>query len=109
MTISSTTVNVSYTGDASTTEFPVTFSFKGTGTSAEIEVVERTIATGAEVTKAVTTDYTVSGGNGSTGTVTAVTAPAATVEWHIRRGNLKEALILLERELPTLKGIARLN
>ena len=31
------------------------------------------------------------------------------VAWHIERGNLKEALILLERELPTLKGISRLN
>jgi hypothetical protein len=31
------------------------------------------------------------------------------VAWHIQRGNLKEALILLERELPELKGIARLN
>jgi hypothetical protein len=31
------------------------------------------------------------------------------VIWNIERGNLKEALILLERELPTLKGIARLN
>lgn len=31
------------------------------------------------------------------------------VAWHIERGNLKEALILLERELPELKGISRLN
>jgi hypothetical protein len=31
------------------------------------------------------------------------------VVWNIERGNLKEALILLERELPALKGIARLN
>jgi hypothetical protein len=31
------------------------------------------------------------------------------VAWHIERGNLKEALILLERELPELKGISSLN
>jgi hypothetical protein len=31
------------------------------------------------------------------------------VIWNIERGNLKEALILLERELPELEGIARLN
>ncbi len=31
------------------------------------------------------------------------------VAWNIERGNLKEALILLERELPELKGIASLN
>ena len=85
MTISSTTTTVSYTGNGSTVAFPVTFPFFGTGTSAEIEVIERTIATGVEVTKEVTTHYTVSGGNNSTGTVTAGTAPADTVQWHIRR------------------------
>jgi hypothetical protein len=31
------------------------------------------------------------------------------VAWHIQRGELKEALIQLERELPVLKGIATLN
>ena len=85
MTISSTTTTVSYTGDNSTTSFPVTFPFLGTGSSSEIVVVERTIAKGAEATEIYTTHYTVSGGSGSTGTVTAVSAPADTVEWHIRR------------------------
>jgi hypothetical protein len=33
----------------------------------------------------------------------------ADVAWHIQRGNLKEALILLEREVTELKGIAALN
>ena len=41
MTISSTTTAVSYTGNGSTTAFPVTFAFFGTGTSSEIEVIER--------------------------------------------------------------------
>jgi hypothetical protein len=31
------------------------------------------------------------------------------VAWHIQRGELKEALILLERQIPKLKGIASLN
>lgn len=31
------------------------------------------------------------------------------VAWHVNRGELKEALILLEREIPELKGIASLN
>jgi hypothetical protein len=31
------------------------------------------------------------------------------VVWNIERGNLKEALIQLEREVPELKGIASLN
>jgi hypothetical protein len=85
MTVSSTTTQVSYTGDNSTTNFTVTFPFLGTGSTSELTVVERTIATGAEVTKSYTTDYTVTGGEGSTGTVIAVSAPASTVEWHIRR------------------------
>lgn len=86
MTVSTTTAVKSYTGDGSTTAFPTVFVFS---TSADIEVIQRTISTGAESTLTLTTDYTVSGGGGTghpaTGTVTAVTAPAATVEWHIRR------------------------
>jgi hypothetical protein len=31
------------------------------------------------------------------------------VVWNIQRGELKEALILLERQIPKLKGIASLN
>jgi hypothetical protein len=85
MSVSATTTKVSYTGDASTTSFAVTFPFKGTGATSELTVVERTIATGAEVTKTYTTHFTVTGGSGATGTVIAVTAPATTVEWHIRR------------------------
>lgn len=85
MTISSTTTKLSYTGNGSTTAFPVTFSFFGSGATSELIVIERVIATGAETTKTYSTHYTISGGNGSTGTVTAGTAPANTVQWHIRR------------------------
>ena len=75
MTVTTTTTKVSYTGDSSTVAFAVSYPFQGTGSSAEITVVERTIATGAEVTKTNVTHYAVTGGDGSTGTVTAVTAP----------------------------------
>jgi len=85
MTISSTTNTVSYTGNGSTTEFAVNYVFFGTGTSAEIEVVEVVIATGAESVKSNGSDFTVSGGNGATGTVTAAVAPASTVKWVINR------------------------
>tara|TARA_X000001382_G_scaffold14966_1_gene9608 strand:+ start:2771 stop:3469 length:699 start_codon:yes stop_codon:yes gene_type:complete len=85
MTISGVTNTVSYTGNGSTTAFAVTFPFFGTGSTAELEVIERTIATGAESTKTYSTHYTVTGGEGSTGTVTAGSAPADTVQWHIRR------------------------
>lgn len=82
MTISTTDSTEKYTGNGATTAFPVGFVFFDAD---ELEVIERTIATGAEVTKALSTDYTVSGGAGDVGTVTANTAPASTVEWHIRR------------------------
>jgi hypothetical protein len=85
MTVSSTTTSVSYTGDASTTDFAVTFPFLGTGSSSELTVVERVIATGAETTKSYTSHFTVTGGDGETGTVIAASAPASTVQWHIRR------------------------
>ena len=85
MAVSTTTTSVSYTGNGSTTSFAVTFPFQGTGANAELQVVERVIATGAETVKTYTTHYTVTGGSGSTGTVVAASAPASTVQWHIRR------------------------
>jgi hypothetical protein len=85
MTISGTYTPDAYTGNGSTTAFPVTFVFFGTSTNAEIEVIERVVATGVESTKVNGTDYTVTGGSGATGTVTAATAPASTVQWIIRR------------------------
>ena len=85
MVVSATTTTKSYTGDGSTTSFPTTFVFKGTGSSAELEVIQRTISTGVESTLSYSTHYTVTGGSGSTGTVVAASAPADTVQWHIRR------------------------
>lgn len=85
MTVTATTSTKSYTGDGSTTSFPTTFAFQGTGSAAELTVVQRTIATGAETTLSYSTHFTVTGGDGSTGTVVAGSAPADTVQWHIRR------------------------
>ncbi len=85
MTISTTTNTVSYTGNGSTTAFAVPYVFFGTATSAEIQVVQVTTATGAESIKSNGTDFTVSGGSGATGTVTAAVAPATTVKWVINR------------------------
>ena len=87
MTVSTTNASKTYDGDNSTTAFPTTFAFN---TSDDIEVIERIKATGVETTKTLTTDYTVAGGGGAgsepaTGTVNAVTAPADTVSWTIRR------------------------
>ena len=90
MTINTTTTRVSYTGDGVTTAFAVPFVFFG---ASELEVISRVIATGAETVLALTTNYTVSGGNGSTGTVTAIVAPAATVQWVIRRKTARTQLV----------------
>lgn len=86
MTVSSTVTRVTYAGDGATTAFATTFPFFA---AAEIEVVERVIATGAETLKTLTTHYTVSGGQGATGTVTAAVAPPAGVQWVLRRNTAR--------------------
>lgn len=85
MTINATATTLSYDGNGSTTAFPVSFQFFGTATTAELKVIEVTISTGAEALKTNGSDYTVSGGNGATGTVTASTAPASGKRWVIIR------------------------
>lgn len=80
MSISSIIRHVGYDGDGVSVDFAVTFPFFA---SSEIEVIERTVATGAETSKSLTTHYTVSGGNGDIGTVTMLVAPAVGVELHV--------------------------
>lgn len=82
MTVSSTLTRVAYAGDGSTTAFPVPFVFLN---ASDLEVIERAIATGEETSKSLSTHYTVSGGGGTTGTVTALIAPPASKQWVIRR------------------------
>lgn len=82
MTISNTVVRVAYSGDGVSTSFAVPFAFFGPD---EIEVIERDTVTGSEFPRTLTTHYSVQGGNDGTGTVIAVTPPAAGREWHIRR------------------------
>jgi hypothetical protein len=88
VTISSTENRVAYTGNGSTVAFSFPYAFLST---ADLVVVETVIATGVQTIKALGTDYTVSGtadanGNYPDGaTVTAVSAPAATVTWTIYR------------------------
>ena len=72
MTLTSTTTTVSYSGNGSTTAFSVTYHFFDED---EIEVYLIS-STGAETLQDLGTDYTVTGGNGTTGTVTFGTAPA---------------------------------
>ena len=66
MTISTTIIKNSYNGTGSQDVFPYTFKITA---NADIQVIIRS-NTGVETVKNLTTHYTVSGGNGSTGTVT---------------------------------------
>jgi hypothetical protein len=81
---------VSYTGDGINVAFAVPFSFFD---PADVSVIERTIASGVETAKLLNVDYTVAGGGGSTGTVTASLAPASTKQWIILRATPLTQLI----------------
>jgi len=77
MTISTTIIKNSYSGNGSTTAF--TYNFKITAET-EIEVIVKTNATGAESVRSIgtgSTNYAVSGVGNNSGTVTFVTAPTS--------------------------------
>lgn len=71
MTLTSSTNRVQYSGDGSTVSFPVTFVFWDAD---DLQVI-LTSSSGVETTWVRGTQYTVSGGSGSTGTVTVDTSP----------------------------------
>ena len=92
MTISTTTIKNSYSGDGSTTAF--TYTFKITDQD-DIDVIIRS-ANGTETTKTITTHYTVSGvGNAGGGTIT------------FTSGNIPTATetVLLRRSTPLTQGV----
>jgi len=66
MTLSSTTVKVSYSGDDATTAFACTFVFWD---DSDVKVIHRD-SSGTETDYVQGTNYTITGGSGSTGTVT---------------------------------------
>jgi hypothetical protein len=82
-TVSSTDNKIIYVGDDTTTIFPYNFKiFDDT----DLVVTLQVIATGAETTQTITTDYTVSGaGEASGGNVTMITAPEDTENLIIKR------------------------
>lgn len=82
MTISTQISRIDYLGNGVTTSFPVPFTFFGLD---ELQVVERKNDTGDETVLTRGSAYSVTGGGGAVGTVTAAVAPAATVQWTIRR------------------------
>jgi hypothetical protein len=86
MTISSTTVRNSYSGNGSTTVFAYTFKILDDD---EIQVIIRS-STGTETTKTKTTHYTVSGvGSSGGGNITFLTAPGSTETVVLKRNTTK--------------------
>lgn len=88
MAISTTQNRAAYNGNGVTTAFSFPYAFQA---QTDLKVIETVIATGVQTTKALTTDYTISGttdGQGfypSGGTVTMLTAPASTIRLTIYR------------------------
>lgn len=85
MTISNEVDKVSYTGTGANTALSTTFPFFD---DTDLVVTKRITATGVETVLTPTTHYTVSGGDGSTGTVTPVDGATdfpTTVTWTISR------------------------
>ena len=91
MTIANETQRTSYTGTGVTTALPVGFKFYA---SSELVVTKRVTASGAE-TVLSTSLYSVTGGDGATGTVTPVSGSdfPTTVTWTITRAAPKTQLL----------------
>jgi len=86
MTISTTIIKNSYSGNASQTVFPYTFKIS---VNADIQVILRSVL-GTETVKSISTDYTVSGaGDANGGNVTMVVAPASGETLVIRRATVQ--------------------
>lgn len=84
MTVSTNVNKVSYAGDDVTLAFALGAGFIFFDET-ELEVKLRVDATGVSTTQVLTTDYTVSGGAGVTGTVTMIVEPATGETLTIRR------------------------
>ena len=73
MTLSSTISRISYSGNGATVDFAFPYRFLA---DADLVVIQKVTATGAETLKTLTTHYTVNGaGDQAGGTVTMLTAP----------------------------------
>ena len=97
MTISTTIIKNSYSGNASQTVFPYTFKIS---VDADIQVILRS-ALGTETVKSISTDYTVSGaGDANGGNVTMVVAPASGETLVIRRATIQTQTIDLVENDP---------
>ncbi len=90
MTVSSTINRISHEGNGVTAVFAVPFAFFDAD---ELQVIERVTASGAEIVKSLDNDYTVQGGNGEAGAITASAAPSSAVSWTIFRRTKRTQLV----------------
>lgn len=97
MTMPTTSSRVDYAGDGTSTAFAVPFRFFD---QTELRVLERDTPTGAETALTLGSHYSVSGGNGSTGSVTALVAPASTKQWTILRNTRRTQDVDLQPNAP---------
>ena len=99
MTVSTETARIVYNGNGATTAFPTEFQFYD---DADLVVTSVVTATGVETVKTITTHYTVSGGDGSTGTVTMLTAPATGTRLVIQRVStlIQDTDLIVQGEIP---------
>ncbi|MAO20350.1 MAG: hypothetical protein CMJ25_06310 [Phycisphaerae bacterium] len=97
MTITTTIIKNSYSGDNSQTVFPYTFKISA---DADIQVIIRS-SLGTETVKSLSTDYTVSGaGDAGGGNVTMIVAPATGETLVIRRATVQTQTIDLVENDP---------
>ncbi len=82
MTVQTTECRVDYAGDGSSTSFAVPWQFFLT---TDLVVILRAEDDGTEDEQEIATDYTVAGGEGSTGAVTFLSAPSSAVTVSILR------------------------
>ena len=85
MTISTTTRRLQFDGTGTNATLTISYEFF---VASDLSVIRRVTATGVETTMVLTTDYTVTGGSGSTGSVIVVGGTSHyphTVTWTVTR------------------------
>lgn len=101
MTISSTTVKNSYSGDGSTVTFNYTFKIFD---ETDLEVIIRTDSTGTETTKTLNTHYSITGvGNASGGSITFLVDATATPPYDYTPASGET--VVLRRNVPQTQAI----
>jgi len=97
MTVATIINRVQTDGDDSTTSFPTTGFIFFLEAELKVYLIDTTTDPETETLKTLTTHYTVTGGDGATGTVEMITAPTSDEE------------LLIIRELPLTQGVDLVN